>query len=148
MSAVIFAWHGNLIRLVYFHPVTIRTLPGIACDTATAFSPAHIEWSVEARGYSAMIFFTLLSSYLFFKLLQQPSRNEGILFIATSVFAIYVHLYAIFVTGIQFLYLLYLTTVHTEGTSFASFDKTSIRSFRNYFLAIGGLVLMLYIPVA
>lgn len=139
---------ATLYILYIFSRALLGRAPALLATLLLALSPAHIGWSVSARGYSGMIFFTLLSSYLFLKLLRQPNRREGILFITVSVFAIYVHLYAIFVTGVQILYLLYLMIFPAaDDTAFPSFDKALLSQFRNYFLTIFGLVLLLYIPV-
>lgn len=139
---------ATLYVLYIFTRSLLGIYPALLATFLLALSPAHIRWSLEARGYSAMIFFTLLSSILFFKLLRQPNRQGGILFVAASVLGIYIHLYAIFVTGIQFLYLLYMKFVPPANeTSSPCFDKASLDQFRVRFLTIGGLVLILYVPV-
>lgn len=113
-----------------------------------AISPAHIEWSVEARGYSAMIFFTLLSSTLFFQLLRRPNRILEIVFIAASVAGIYVHLYAVFVTAVQILLILYLQFAHDPEGPWEALDRAALRRFRYDFLDIGILAFILYVPMA
>src|SRR5262249_23030830 len=55
-------------------------IPALLATLLLALSPSHIVWSVEARGYSAMIFSTLLSSHLYFKLLRRPVRRDAVLF--------------------------------------------------------------------
>ncbi len=139
---------ATLYVLYLFSRPLLGRVPALLVTLLLALAPAHINWSVEARGYSAMIFFTLLSSYLFLKLLRQPNRRDAVLFIAASVLGIYVHLYAVFVTGIQILYALRLAVVRLDGRpSFVSINTASSRLLRNCFLIIAGLALILYVPV-
>jgi 4-amino-4-deoxy-L-arabinose transferase-like glycosyltransferase len=69
---------------------------GLLAGFLLAVSPAHVDWSVQARGYSGMVFFTLLSAYLFFRLLKRPNRVEALVFTASNIAAVYIHLYSIF----------------------------------------------------
>ncbi len=71
-----------------------------------ALSPPAIAWSTSARGYSALICFTLLSSVLYMRLLRRPRRREAWLFVIVSVLGNYMHLYAAQVTLVQGLLLL------------------------------------------
>jgi hypothetical protein len=78
----------------------------IMATFALAISPPHVEWSVTGRGYSGMIFSTLLSTYMYLKLLARPSYRDSLVFIMASVIGIYFHLYAGFVIIIQIFFLL------------------------------------------
>ena len=44
-----------------------------------ALAPAHIIWSASGRGYSACIFFTILSTSLYFSLLEKPSLKTALM---------------------------------------------------------------------
>ncbi len=72
------------------------------------FSPASIIWSSSARGYSAMIFFTLASSILYFRLLQQTSKRTLFLFIVTNLIGFSFHLYFAFIEIVQLFHLVLL----------------------------------------
>src|SRR6266540_417210 len=102
-----------------------------------AVSPPHIIWSIEARGYSAMIFFTLLSTYLYFRLLRHPTRRAAFFFIVVSVCGVYVHLYSTFVTLVQILFLLRITMIqHSAKHSDLQIARESSRILYISFLAI------------
>jgi hypothetical protein len=113
-----------------------------------AASPPHIIWSVEARGYSAMIFFTLLATYLYFRLLRHPTKPDAFLFIIVSICGVYVHIYSTFVTTVQILFLLVLLKSHQAAKQAnLQISRTSSRILCAAFLAIAGLSLICYIPV-
>ena len=123
-------------------------IPALLGTLMLALSPSHIVWSVEARGYSAMIFFTLLSSYLYLRLLRHPMRREAVVFIGVSVLGIYTHLYSIFATLVQILLLtyVYFTRDITKQTKL-SINELSFRMLGNSFAAIAVISLLLYMPV-
>ncbi len=89
--------------------VALFPLARLACGSAAAVvaivllavSPAHVAWSVEARGYSALIFFTILSSWFYARMLRDPSGVRSALYAAAGVCAIWVHLYGALVVGVQ-----------------------------------------------
>jgi Dolichyl-phosphate-mannose-protein mannosyltransferase len=113
-----------------------------------ATSPPHVEWSVSARGYSGMLFSTLISSYLYLTLLRYPSYSASILFIVTSVMGIYFHLYAILMTMVQTLFLSYLAARQLFGIG--SKPSLSRESFRLLWVSFGiilVLALACYAPV-
>lgn len=111
-------------------------------------SPINLLWGTTGRGYSGMIFFTLVSSFLYLRLIKGPvKRRDTILYIIASTLSIYFHLYSIFIVSIQFIYLLYLRlrNLNSENSKFF----VSIQSFKNLLTAlvcIAFLSLILYIP--
>jgi len=139
---------ATLIVLYYFGRDLLGPVPALVATFLLAVSPPHIAWSVAARGYSALIFFTLLSSQLFFRLLAHPTRRDAALFVAVSVLGIYVHLYAVFVTAIQIFFLL-LLTVNERLHKAADVNVTGValRTLRRHLVIIAGLAILLYLPV-
>jgi len=113
-----------------------------------SIAPAHVWWSVSARGYSGLVLFTLIASFLYFKLLREPSYRVWSIFILASVAGIYTHLYASFVTVIQILMVLFLALIQMY-----SIKKTvyiSVKAFRfawSAFLVIVFLAFICYLPV-
>jgi 4-amino-4-deoxy-L-arabinose transferase-like glycosyltransferase len=75
-----------------------------------AFAPSFVTYSRSARGYTGLIFFTVVSSHLYLKLLETPRRRDAVLFILVSVMGIYFHLYAGWVIAVQILYLVILSS--------------------------------------
>ena len=74
-----------------------------------ALAPAHIIWSASARGYSACVFFTLLSTSLYFSLLEKPSLKTTLLLTLTNIFAPSFHVYFLCVFLAQFLHFLLIS---------------------------------------
>src|SRR5438445_6123432 len=96
-----------------------------------------------------MIFFTLVSSYLYLKLLRRPSKLDSALFILASVCGIYVHLYSVFVTLVQMLFLL-LGSMPQQSATALGLQQTegSSRILYVSFLMIVTLSLISYLPVS
>ena len=121
--------------------------PALVATFMLAVSPPHIIWSIEARGYSPMIFFTLLSSYLYVRLLRHPTKRDAFLFVAASVCGAYVHLYSVFVTLVQILLFLYISNTVSAKQPDQQITKPSIRILLVSFLTIAILSLIIYIPL-
>jgi len=139
---------ASLYVFFLFTRSILGTGAGLLGTLILALSPPHILWNVQARGYSAMIFFTLLSSYLFLRIFRCPARREAVMFIGVSVFGIYVHLYSGFVTLVQILLLIYLAKTYTVTKQYrSSVEKASFRMLRNSFAAIAVISFMLYAPI-
>src|SRR5262245_35339354 len=73
-----------------------------------AFSPAHIFWSVSARGYAGMLLFTVVSTSLYWQILHDPSWRKGLLFTVSNTLALLFHQYAALVVLTQLVFLLYV----------------------------------------
>lgn len=63
---------------------------GVLSALLLALSPYHVWYSQEARMYAPQVFFALLSSYLFLRLLSRIERRVFIAYAATSVAGLYV----------------------------------------------------------
>jgi hypothetical protein len=118
---------------------------GLLAALVLALSPPHIVWNVEARGYSAMIFFTLLSSHFYLRLIRHPARREAAAFIGVSTLGIYSHLYSVFITVVQILSLIYLCVTRDISKQTAlSINKASFRMLSKSFAAIAVMSLLIY----
>ncbi len=120
----------------------------IAATFGLALSPVHVMWSVSARGYTGMILFTLVSSYLYFELLDRPTRLNAFTFIFASVAGIYFHLYAALVTVVQMLFLLSLAS--REILANRCGRLLHVQSFRALWLSFTAIIpiaLACYAPV-
>jgi hypothetical protein len=110
-----------------------------------AVSPPHIDWSVQARGYSGMILFASLSSYLFFRLLQRASRRDVLLFVIANVAGVYIHLYSVFVVTTQLLMVAYLV-LRERVTGRHCINAGSTRLLTMCFAAIAAGSVIVYFP--
>jgi mannosyltransferase len=139
---------ASLYALFLLGRVAVGRTLALSATLLLALSPAHIVWSVEARGYSALIFFTLLSSYFYLKLLNRPTRRDVFLYVTASVLGIYVHLYATLVVAIQILlWLPMVLSMDRKQKAVLLPNRETVRALGLAFLAIGGLSLLLYVPV-
>jgi uncharacterized membrane protein len=139
---------ATLIVFYYFGRGLVGPAAALVATFLLAVSPPHIAWSVAARGYSALIFFTLLSSQLFFRLLAHTTRRDAIFFVAVSVFGIYVHLYAVFVTAVQVVFLfLLLANQRLRKKDGGNVARESLRTLLTSFVIIAVFALLLYVPV-
>lgn len=73
------------------------------------FSYHHIWFSQNARGYTALLFWTLLSSWLLIRSLQRTDGRNWLLYALATAFGIYTHTTMLFVTAGQFI--IYLWTL-------------------------------------
>jgi mannosyltransferase len=126
----------------------LRPRVAVAATFGLALSPVHVMWSVSARGYTGIILFTFVSSYLYFELLNRPTRFRAFTFILSSVAGIYFHLYAALVTLVQLLFLLSLASreILTERGG-RLLDARSFSALWLSFTAIIPAALACYSPV-
>lgn len=141
---------GSLIFFWQFARRWLNEWLALGAMLLLAFSPSHVVWSQSARGYTALVFFTLCSSFLFLELLVKPSRRNALLFVLASVTGIYFHLYASVVTAVQILFVIYLVIgpkLAPKWTRRLTFDTRATRMLALAFVAIIALALLLYAPV-
>jgi mannosyltransferase len=110
-----------------------------------AISPPHIDWSVQARGYSGMIFFSILSSYLFLRLLERENGSTALLFVFANVAGIYIHLYLAFVVATQVVMVMYWV-LRRRGTSSPMISFGAKRLLVVCFVATAVGSLIVYTP--
>lgn len=113
-----------------------------------ALSPAHTIWSSTGRGYTGMILFTTVSSYLFLRLLDRASYRDALAFTAASVAAVYFHILAALVIGAQVLFIICLAIRECFGNlTTVNLSRNSFRLLWASFAAVVGLVVICYTPV-
>lgn len=89
------------LYLVATH-VTSRREALLACTVLT-FSYHHVWFSQNARGYTGLLFFTLLSSYWFMRSIREGTRKAWLAHGTTLALGTYVHLTAVYVGAAHFL---------------------------------------------
>lgn len=65
--------------------------PALAAAALLAFSPAHVYYSQEARGYTLAILMVLLSTYFFVRAVEQCRRGDWACWMWVSILAFYCH---------------------------------------------------------
>lgn len=79
----------------------------LAAAALLAFSPAHIYYSQEARGYALAVLFVLFSSYFFVQAVQDGRTRDWALWTILGIAAFYTHCFAALVLVAQALSLLF-----------------------------------------
>ncbi len=103
----------------------------------------HIWFSQNARGYTALLFWTILSTYFLLRGLNENRRILWLLYGLTAALGMYTHLTMGFVIAGQFLAYLY-----------QAYKNSSIKEWRKLegiwigFASAGFLTLVLYAPLA
>jgi len=102
-----------------------------------SISPMHIWYSQEARMYTLLLFFVLLSILIYIKLInnmcqhtQKTKNSLWILFILINIFSLYTHYSSIFIIIFEFIFFLYFISIKK-----IDFKKRNIGIFS--FFAIG-----------
>jgi mannosyltransferase len=93
------------------------------CDERTARLAAllmsihvfHIQYSQEARGYSLVMFLTLLSCCFFLQSLTAPSRTNVALYICASILMVYAHTFGGLILLAQWAYWLFVRKLGGRG---------------------------------
>lgn len=121
----------------FFSRTLVEKKAALLATAGMTIAPSHVLWSVSARGYSGMILFTLISTFLFFKLLKAPTKLGWLLFVLASAIGIYTHLYASLValTQITLLLVLAYQQLHAEWSGL-SLSARAFRYIWSAFLAI------------
>jgi 4-amino-4-deoxy-L-arabinose transferase-like glycosyltransferase len=65
--------------------------PALAAAALMAFSPTHVYYSQEARGYTLAIVMVLLSTYFFVRAVEQCQRRDWTWWMVASTLAFYCH---------------------------------------------------------
>jgi uncharacterized membrane protein len=138
----------SLCLFWYFIRTLVDKKVAALATLGLAIVPSHVEWSTSARGYTGLLLFTLISSFLYLQLLREPSYGRWSIFILASVAGIYMHLYTSLVTVVQIILVLFLALKQS------SFNKTqtylNTRSFQfiwSAFWFITVLSFICYLPV-
>ena len=100
----------GIASIPMLYVVARKLMPDIAALGAAAllaFSPAHIYYSQEARGYALATLLVLLSTYFFVLAVEQDRSRYWMLWTIVSIVAFYTHLFAALVLVAQAVSLLF-----------------------------------------
>jgi hypothetical protein len=107
LPAVLFGV-ASILALFLLGRTVASTQEALLAAALMAFSYHHVWFSQNARGYTGLLFWTLLSSWLFVRGLEENRPNIWILYAWATAFGIYTHMTMVFVTVGQFLIYLIL----------------------------------------
>ncbi len=75
---------------------------GLVSAVLLALHSFHVQYSQEARSYSLLILFVILSNYFFVRAVESPRETKfWIFYVISSVLAVYAHTFAVFVLFTQ-----------------------------------------------
>jgi len=137
---------GNIVILWY---LTRRVLGGgfaLMAAALLAFSPPNIIWSSSARGYSALVFFSILSTYQYFYLLKGYKKTNFWSFIATNIIGLSFHFFFVFIILTQGAHILWLFVIQKikKTNSVAEFELFKILKALSITIVLSSLI---YIPI-
>ncbi len=110
-------------------------------------SPFHIDHSSEARGYSGLALFAILSSLYFLRALKRDEISTWVYYILFTVLGFYSHVFMMAVSLSQFCTLLLLSVIRRYDTNLKMPQPKALRHFFISLFLAGGITLFLYSPV-
>jgi 4-amino-4-deoxy-L-arabinose transferase-like glycosyltransferase len=85
---------------------------GVLAALVAALSPFYVRFAQETRMYTLAIFFSLLSTYFFLKIVfasersQRPERGRSLGYVFATAAALYSHYFTLFIVAAQMIYVL------------------------------------------
>ncbi len=95
---------------------------GLVAATILALSPWHLVYAHLARMYTPLLFFSLCSTYFLYRILETPRRLDVVLYVLTTILALYTQNMAVFmVVGQNIYYLCRWLSARRNGGAPVSF---------------------------
>lgn len=117
---------------------------GLLAAALLTFSYHHIWFSQNARGYSGLLFFTLVSTYVFLKALRTDHSSRWIKYAVISALGVYTHLTMVFVLMSHFIIFSW-EFFHRYRQNLVRFDALK-KPILWGFVSLGIITLLLYSP--
>ena len=102
LPAVLFAL-GSVWALFMLGRLVSNTVEALLASALMAFSYQLVWFSQNARGYTGLLFLTLLSSWLFLRGLREARRRLWLLYAGSVALGMYIHMTMLFVVAGHFL---------------------------------------------
>jgi len=120
---------------------------GIICAFLLAISAFHIDHSTEARGYSGLALFALLSSLYFLRGVKTNTPKSWLLYVLFTVLGFYAHAFMLAVCLSQFFCAVLFFAAGKAGLQRIEVTFTVLRSVLFSLLSAAIITLTLYAPV-
>lgn len=101
LPAVLFGV-GSILALYLFARRVASTHEALLAAALMTVSYHHVWFSQNARGYSGLLFFTLLSSWLLLRALDSPRLSPWLAYAAAAALGAYTHATMLFVIAVHF----------------------------------------------
>jgi uncharacterized membrane protein len=137
----------GIVMLFQFGKSFLGASAGIIASLLLAISAFHIDHSSEARGYSALALFSILSSFYFLKGLKTNGLRSWTLFTLFTSLGFYSHVFMIAVSISQCCCAVLFIV---RGKWNIGKTRISLKTLRNFFLSLFAaamVILLLYSPV-
>jgi len=137
----------GIVVLFQFGKKILGVHAGIIASLLLAVSAFHIDHSSEARGYSGLALFALLSSFYFLKGLKTNELRSWILFVLFTILGCYSHVFMVAVSISQFFSSLLFIVAEKLGSRKSGINP---KTFRNFIIALffsGFIAILIYSPI-
>jgi 4-amino-4-deoxy-L-arabinose transferase-like glycosyltransferase len=133
---------GSIWTLYLLGSEVANRKEGFLAAALLAFSYHHVWFSQNARGYSGLLFWTILSSWLFIRGLRGQQTRVWIYYAITIALGVYTHLTMVFVLVGQSIIYLVILLIHRKK------EWTRLMAGIVFGIGLAGLFsLLLYAPV-
>jgi len=144
LPAVIFGTL-SIPALYYLGSLVTSRRESLLAATLLMVSYHHIWFSQNARGYSGLLFWTILSTYLFIRGLKENRKGIWIAFAIVNSLGIYTHLTMLFVATSQFLCYVYFGIIKQR---YDSFNRLHFKNVILYGFGLSAIItVLIYFPI-
>ena len=137
----------GIVLVFHFGKQFLGERSGLLASILLALSAFHIDHSTEARGYSGLALFSILTSFYFLKGVMTDERKDWICYALFTVLGFYSHVFMIAVSISQFVtFLLFIA----KEKLIVSRTGIPLKGFWNFHLALfsaGIVTLLIYFPI-
>ena len=137
----------TIVVLFRFGRAFLGTAAGSLASLLLAFSAFHIDHSSEARGYSGLALFSLLSSYYFIKGLKENQAGFWVAHAFFTVLGFYSHVFMVAVAVSQFFSALLFLGGRKRASWRVAVTRGALRNFFLSLLSAAAVTLLIYGPV-
>ena len=137
----------GIITVFKFGKTFLGTPCGVIASILLAVSAFHIDHSSEARGYSGLALFSILSSFYFLKGLKTNGLRSWIHYIVFTVLGFYSHVFMIAVSISQFSSSFLFVAVEKWSSLKGGVTKKAFGHFLISLSVAGIITLLIYSPI-
>lgn len=141
LVAVVFG-AASVPALYFFARTIVSRREALLAAALLTLSYHHVWFSQNARGYTMLVFFTLVSTTLMLRALDSGRRSTWIWFGVAAALGVYTHLTMVFAVGGQALATLWALATRRERLGGRAWTGAALG-----FATAGALALALYAPI-
>jgi uncharacterized membrane protein len=146
LPAVIMGLLG-MSALFSFGRENLSSRCGVLSALLLSLAPFHIDHSSEARGYSGLALFSILSSFYFLKALKYDEVKNWIYYVLFTVLGFYSHVFMMAVSLSQFSTLILIVLIRRYDSTLRALHPKVLTHFLLSLVLAGSITLLIYSPV-